>query len=393
MSGHIKSYGQHYLDNNDFLEIQKVLKSDFITQGPTIKKFENKISQKVGSKEALVCSSGTSALHLALISINIKEGDYVIIPAITFLAAANSVKYLNAKIIFTDVNHESGLVEPENLEKTIQECKKLNILGKVKAFIPVHLNGQCVDLKPINYICKKNNIKIIEDSCHALGSKYKPLNSNKKYKIGDCSFSDISTFSFHPVKNITTGEGGALTFNKKEIKKKLKVFRNHGIIKSKKFFNYEVKELGFNYRLSDINCALGLSQLKKINYFIRKRKNLFDYYNKKISNLSLYLKPIKTYKYCEPAWHLYVVRIDFKKIKVNKNKFAKELLKKGIGSQVHYVPLIFQPLYKKELRISNYKGAKEYYKNCLTLPLSVNMRYRDIDYIVFHIKKIIMKKK
>lgn len=393
ISRHIKSYGKHYVDNQDLLKIKKVLKSDFITQGPTIKEFENNISKKVGSKEAIVCSSGTSALHLALISINLKEGDYVIIPAITFLAAASSVKYLKAKIIFADVNHESGLVEPENLLKTIDRCKKLNILKKVKAFVPVHLNGQCIDLKTINNICKINNIKIIEDSCHALGTKYIPLNSKKTYKIGDCAFSDIATFSFHPVKSITTGEGGALTFNEKKIKRRLEILRNHGMTKSKRFFNYEINELGFNYRLSDLNCALGLGQLKKLNYFIKKRKKLFNYYNKKLSDLSPYLKPIKTYKYCDAAWHLYVVNIDFDKIKINRIKFVKKLLNKGIGTQVHYVPLIFQPLYSNEIKISNYKGAREYYKKCLTLPLSIMMTYKEIDYIVFHIKNIIIKNK
>ena len=389
ISRHIKSYGSHYIDNQDLLEIKRVLKSNFITQGPKIKEFEKKFARKVGSKEALVCSNGTAALHLALMSINLKEGDCVIIPAITFLSAANIAKYLKVKIIFSDVNEQSGLVEPENLLETIYKCEKRNILKKVKAFIPVHLNGQCSDLKTIQLICKKYKIKIIEDSCHALGTKYKPLGSKKEYQIGDCIFSDISTFSFHPVKTITTGEGGALTFNDKKKKIFLEKIRSHGIEKSNKFFNYEVNKLGFNYRLSDLSCALGISQLKKLNSFVKKRKILVDYYKKRILHLKPYIEAIKSYEFCSPAWHLFVVLIDFKKIKINKIIFAKKLLNAGIGSQVHYVPLVFQPLYKKEIKVSNYSGAKEYYKKTLTLPLSVQMTFRDVDYIVKNIKKII----
>jgi len=385
----IINYGRHYLDNEDLLTVKKILKSNFITQGPTIEKFEKKFAKKVGSKEALVCSNGTAALHLALMSINLKEGDCVIIPAITFLSAANIAKYLKVKIIFTDVNEQSGLVEPGNLLETIYKCKKRNILKKVKAFIPVHLNGQCSDLKTIHHICKKYKIKIIEDSCHALGTKYKPLGSKKEYQIGDCIFSDISTFSFHPVKTITTGEGGALTFNDKKKKIFLEKIRSHGIEKSNKFFNYQVNKLGFNYRLSDLNCALGLSQLKKLDSFVKKRKILVDYYKKRISHLKPYIKAIKSYEFCLPAWHLFVVLIDFKKIKINKIVFAKKLLSAGIGSQVHYVPLVLQPLYKNEIKFFNYKGAKKYYEKCLSLPLSVNMNLKDIDYIIINIKKII----
>ena len=169
----------------------------------------------------------------------------------------------------------------------------------------------------------------------------------------------------------------------------LEKIRSHGIEKSNKFFNYQVNKLGFNYRLSDLNCALGLSQLKKLDSFVKKRKILVDYYKKRISHLKPYIKAIKSYEFCLPAWHLFVVLIDFKKIKINKIVFAKKLLSAGIGSQVHYVPLVLQPLYKNEIKFFNYKGAKKYYEKCLSLPLSVNMNLKDIDYIIINIKKII----
>jgi len=390
----IASYGSHFIDKNDINNVVSVLKGKHLTQGPTIEKFEKNFSKLVHANNTIVCSNGTAAIHLALIAVGIKKDDYVIVPSITFLAAANAVKYLGARIIFSDVNPRNGLVEPENLLETLDRCKRIGIYKKIKAFIPIHLNGNCTDLKEIQNICRKKKITIVEDSCHALGTKYKPIKSKQKHPIGSCKFSDISTFSFHPVKIIATGEGGAVTINNKQKANYLRKIRSHGIIKSEnKLCFYKVKDLGFNYRLNDISCSLGLSQLKKINFFIKKRRKIVNYYKKKLKNLESFLDFIKVDKYCDPAWHIFVVLINFNKLKINKDKFLYYLKQKGIGIQVHYVPLIFQPLYKKEIKVSNYRGAKEYYSKALTLPLSIRMTLKDVEGRVKYIRQVIEKYK
>lgn len=405
----ILKYGDHQIDNSDIKAVIKTLKSDFLTQGPLVGKFEKEFSRYVGSKETVVCSSGTAAIHLSLISLGIKKNDFVIIPSVTFLSSASCVKHLGGKIIFADINPKTGLVEPENLLDVIIFAKKKGFLNKIKAFIPVHLNGQCTNLNIINKICSEYKIRIIEDSCHALGTYFKPKNSKKTYSIGSCRFSDISTFSFHPVKVIAMGEGGAITLNNRKTANKLRILRNHGILKSSRLFKnklnslavnnskkqwyYEVQNLGFNYRVSDINCALGLSQLKKINNFVKKRSFIVNLYNKKILPLFPYIQTIHNYKFCKTAWHIYVIFINFKMLKISKNQFVYLLQKNDIGFQVHYVPLIYQPVYKNEIMINKYPGAKEYYLNAITLPLSVKMSTSHVNFIVKVLKKIIEKYK
>jgi len=406
---YINRYGQHQIDNSDIKEVVKVLKSDFLTQGPFVEKFEKEFSKYVGSKEVVACSSGTAAIHLSLIALGIKKDDFVIIPSVTFLSSASCVKLLGGKIIFADVNPKTGLVEAENLLDVIIYAKKRRLLNRIKAFIPVHLNGQCADLDVIKKICLKYRIKIIEDSCHALGTNYRPKNSRKMYSIGSCNFSNISTFSFHPVKVIAMGEGGAISLNNKKIADNLRVLRNHGILKSQNLFKnkiksqavnnsnnqwyYEVQNLGFNYRVSDISCALGISQLKKINSFIKKRSFLVNLYNKKILSLFPFVEVLHNHKFCKTSWHIYVVLINFKMLNISKSKFAYLLKKNNIGFQVHYVPLIYQPVYKNEIMINKYPGAKEYYFNAMTLPLSVNMSAKHVNFVFKILKEIIEKHK
>ena len=387
-------YGRHCIDDQDIEAVVEVLKGDFLTSGPKSNEFELEFSKYIKSKYSVVFSSGTAALHMAGIALGIQKGDTVIVPAITFLASANAFKYLGANVIFADVDPLTGLMMPEKLERLILNNKK----EKIKAVISVHLNGQPTDLENIFKITKKYNLIHIEDACHALGGTY------KNTKIGECIFSDVTMFSFHPVKLLAMGEGGIISTNSKIISEKLKLLRNHGIEKRpQKFLNkdlafdnfgnpnpwyYEMQCLGYNYRASDIHCALGLSQLKKVDKFLKKRQNLTLYYNEKFFNLNVNLKTIEKVKWGTSGHHLYVIQIDFDESKISKSNFMSNLQKRGINTQVHYVPLIYQPFYKNE-GLKNFPGAISYYEKSLSIPLFPLMNNSDVDFVVKNIKDLL----
>ena len=280
-------YGRQYIDSQDIRLVSKALKEDLITTGRYVKKFESKISKFLNVKYVASCNNGTSALHLALMSINFKKHDVIIMPAINFIAVYNMARFMNAKIFLADVDSLTGQMTP----KTLSECIKRNKLKKIKVIITMYLGGYPENVIEFYKIKKKLNCYLIEDACHALGSMY--LFKKKFLSIGSCMHSDISTFSLHPVKTITSGEGGVITTNNKALYNKIISLRSHGINKDKNFhWKYNLNAPGFNYRLSDINCALGLGQLKKIKKFTNYRKNLFNVYKtqlKKISTQSLFL--------------------------------------------------------------------------------------------------------
>ncbi|MDB2515313.1 aminotransferase class I/II-fold pyridoxal phosphate-dependent enzyme [Candidatus Pelagibacter bacterium] len=370
-----KFYGHQKIFKDDINEVIKSLNYDFITNGKYLDLFEKKISNKFNCKYAIVCNSGTSALYLALRSLNLTKKDYVIIPSINFLASANVIKLIESKIIFCDVDPTNGLVTPKILNEVILKANKKNIFPKV--FIPQFHAGQCEDQKEIFKIAKKNKILIVEDACHALGSAYK---NSAKEMIGSCKYANISTFSFHPVKNITSGEGGVVTTNDKNLYNKIKILVSHGIIKNKKIgFSYNIKIPSFNFRLSELNCALGYSQLKKLTNFNNIKKKLYQYYVDKLSGLSK-IKIIKKTKYCDPHWHLFIILINFKNLS-ERSKLMKYLSKNNIGSQIHYKPVFKQELFKNDLKF-NINGSEEYYKKCLSIPFHTNLTRKDIDFIV-----------
>jgi dTDP-4-amino-4,6-dideoxygalactose transaminase len=284
-------YGRQFINYQDIKFVSKSLKEDLITTGNYVKKFENNISKFFNVKYASTCNSGTSALHLAFMAIELKKDDVVIMPAINFIAAYNMARFMNAKIFLADVDPLTGQMTPD----TLLECIKNNKIKKIKVIVTMYLGGYPENVFEFYNIKKKYNCYLIEDACHALGSKY--LFNKNFFYIGSCKHSDLSTFSLHPVKTITTGEGGIVTTNNKVFYNRIISFKSHGIKKDKiSHWKYDISKSGFNYRLSDINCALGLSQLKKINNFINYRKKVFNVYNaelkKKILLIFLFIKKI-----------------------------------------------------------------------------------------------------
>jgi dTDP-4-amino-4,6-dideoxygalactose transaminase len=373
-------YGRQYIDSQDIRLVSKALKEDLITTGSYVKKFENKISKFLKVKYVASCNTGTSALHLGLMAINLKKNDVIIMPAINFIAVYNMARLMNAKIFLADVDSLTGQMTP----KTLLECIKKNKLKKIKAIVTMYLGGYPENVVEFYKIKKKFNCYLIEDACHALGSKY--LFNKNFLPVGSCKHSDISTFSLHPVKTITSGEGGLITTNNKTFYNRILSLRSHGINKDKNFhWKYNLTESGFNYRLSDINSALGLAQLKKINKFINYRKKVFNIYKiglKKIINTI----SLPSYKKNKPSYHLFLISINFKKIRSTKDKFLKFLKKNNILCQYHYIPIYKFKLFSKKINLNNYKGSEFYYRNSLTLPIFYNLGFNYQNRILSQIK-------
>lgn len=366
-------YGRQWVDASDIREVIKVLKSDWLTQGPKIKEFEDALCKYTSAKYAVAVSSGTAALHISCLAANIKRGDEVITSPITFVASANSILYCGGKPVFADIQKDTANIDPEEIKKKINP--------NTKAIIPVHFAGHPCDLEEIKEIAEKHNLLIIEDAAHALGAEY------KKLKIGSCKYSDMTIFSFHPVKHITTGEGGAVLTNQKDLYQRLLLFRNHGIAKEKekmtKFdgpWYYEMHELGFNYRMTDFQCALGISQLRKLEKFLKRRREIVDIYNKELSKVNGIILPIEKPN-IKSSWHIYYIRL--KDPKRRKNLFEK-LLKYNIGVQIHYIPIHFQTYYKENFgyKVGDYPKAEDYYQSTITLPLYPKMMNSEIQYII-----------
>ena len=386
-------YGTQYIDRFDRNEILKVLSSKFITQGPEIKKFENIFARYVGSKYAIACASGTAALHLSCLALGINSKSKVITSAITFVASANCAEYLGANVDFVDVDKKTFCISVTELEKKLKK-KKIDLV------IPVHLSGHSSDMAQIYKLKKKYDFHIIEDSCHALGGKY------NSFKVGSCKYSDISTFSFHPVKPITTGEGGMITTNNKKIYQKLLLYRSHGIHKnSSRFKNrnlafdnnnqpnkwyYEMDVLGFNYRMNDLQAALGKSQLKKINLFTKKRNDIANLYNESFKNVQNLKIPFKN-KDVLHSYHLYTIQVDFKKTNLTKNKFMKFLFDCGIGTQVLYIPVFLQPYYKRKYNFNpkKFPVSMKYYQQALSIPIFYDLKKAEQKLVIKKIKQML----
>ena len=364
----ITPYGRQYIDSQDIRIVSKALKEDLITTGRYVKKFENKISKLLKVKYVASCHSGTSALHLALMAIDLEKDDVIIMPAVNFIAVYNMARLMNSKIFLADVNPLTGQMTPE----TLLECIKNNKLRKIKAIVTMYLGGYPENAIEFYKIKKKFNCYLIEDACHALGARY--FNNKKYLPVGCCKHSDISTFSLHPVKTITSGEGGLVTTNNKFFYEKILSLRSHGIDKDRNFhWKYNLSKSGFNYRLSDINCALGLGQLKKIDKFIDYRRKIFNIYkaglNGIVNSISLPLENSN-----KPSYHLFLISINFKEIGSTKDKLLKFLKKNNIFCQYHYIPIYKFKLFKKKINLSFYQGTEYYYKNSFSLPIFYNLK-------------------
>mgnify|MGYP001182479739 CR=1 FL=1 len=386
-------YGKHFIDDEDIKAVVEVLKYKNLTQGDEIEKFEHAVAKYVGSKYAVAISSWTSGLHIANLALKVKPGDEVVTSPITFVASSNSAIYCGAKPVFSDINDETINICPNQLEKTIKKNPK------IKVIIPVHFSGLPCDMKSISHIAKKYNLYVIEDAAHALGAKY-----SDGSMVGSCKYSEMTGFSFHPVKSIAAGEGGMITTNNYSIYKKLLRYRSHGINKlDDNFVNeqnsktngltnpwyYEMQELGYNYRITDIQCALGLSQLKKLDKFIERRKDLVNRYDEAFKAFKN-INPIQIEGRDLSSHHLYVVRINYDKIKVSRANIMNKLKEKGIFSQVHYIPVTSQPYYKARGYITeNYNNSLNFYNECLSLPLYFTLSNSDQDFVINELIKII----
>ena len=371
------SYGRQCIEQDDIGAVVEVLKSDFLTQGPKVKEFEESLASYCGARFAVVFSSGTAALHAAYFAAGLGKGDQIITSPMTFMATSNAALFLGAEPAFVDIEPDTGNIEHSLIEKAITD--------KTKAIVPIHFAGHPAELEKIAEIARRHHLLLIEDACHALGATY------KNTTIGDCRYSDMTVFSFHPVKSITTAEGGAVLTNREDFYRRLVMFRHHGVTKERDAFQnkeknlgqwyYEMQYLGYNYRLTDIHSALGISQLRKLDRFIRRRREIIETYNKAFKNNNFFDLPVEK-SYAKSAWHLYPIRLkdDYK---ANKATIFEGLREKGLGVQVHYIPVHLQPYYRQ---LGYKKGlcpnAEDFYEREISVPLYQSMSAEDVDYVV-----------
>ena len=361
-------YGKQTISDDDINSVIEVLKSDFLTTGPKIKEFEEAIANYCGAKYCVAVSNGTAALHLASLLL-LEKNDKVLTTPNSFLATSNSILYADAKPIFVDIKEDGNI----DLDLCEEELKKDSF---IKAIYTVHFSGNPVNQKKLNYLKENYNIKILEDCAHSIGATFEGI------KAGSCTNSDISIFSFHPVKHITTGEGGAITTNSKELYEKLLILRGHGMVKDAfmKPWEYEMQSLGFNYRITDFQCALGLSQLNKLDNFIQRRRELAKNYDNAFEN-SL-IKPL--YKFTEnSSYHLYVVQVDFDKLIITKEELFVKMRELNIGLQLHYIPINKQPYYKSlGYGNENIPVMEKYYKESFSIPLYPSLTNKEQEFVI-----------
>jgi len=362
-------YSKQNISNEDIQSVVETLKSDYLTTGPKIKEFEEALCKYTGAKYCVTVSNGTAALHLASLVL-LKENDKVLTTVNSFLATSNSILYVNAKPIFADIC-EDGNIDLELCEEALKKD------SSIKAIYVVHFSGLSVNQKKLKELKDKYKVKILEDCAHSIGAV------NGDVKAGSCSNSDISTISFHPVKGFTTGEGGAITTNSKELYEKLLVLRNHGMKANPDIapWHYDMTELGFNYRLTDIACALGISQLKRFDDFLGKRRALAKRYCEIFKKYE-FIKPIYDFT-PESAYHLFVVNIDFDRFNTNKKDFVLKMREKNIGLQFHYIPINKQPYYKNlGYGKENTPIMDKYYKEAISFPLYPTLTNKEQDYVI-----------
>ena len=369
-------YSTQQVDKNDIQEVIKTLRSPFLTQGPKVKKFEKEISKKVGAKYAAATNSATSALHISCMALGFKKNDILWTTPNTFVASSNCALHLGGKIDFVDIDYLSGNIDLILLEKKLFRAKKMNKLPKI--LVPVHFSGLPTYQDKIYKLSKKYNFKIIEDASHSLGAKY------NNEKVGSCKWSDITIFSFHPVKIITTFEGGIATTNKKFIHEKLQLFLNHGITKDKKKFRYKKKRdwyyeqqlLGLNYRMTDVAASMGLSQLKKLKKFINERNNIAKKYNKFLNEKYIHTPKIK--KNLLSSFHLYVIKVKDKYIRQH-NKLFNYLRKNKIYVNLHYIPVHLHPYYRRlGFKAGDFKVSEKHAKTSISIPIFPGLREKEV---------------
>jgi UDP-4-amino-4,6-dideoxy-N-acetyl-beta-L-altrosamine transaminase len=385
-------YGRQSIDEDDILAVTEVLRGDWLTTGPAVDAFEADFAAATGATHAISCANGTAALHLAALALCLGPGDRVVVPAITFLATANAAIYVGADVVFADVDADTGLMTADSLADALRRAG-----GPVKAIIPVHMAGQVVDLEGLKPAAERSGAALVEDASHAVGAL-----DRLGRPIGGCAVGCMATFSLHPVKTIACGEGGVVTTNDAVLAERLRRLRSHGMTRSG--FNvpeqaraadgsvnpwyYEMPEPGFNYRLSDIHAALGRSQLAKLRTFVAKRSELMQHYDRLLEPLAPVIRPIARVP-GTPAWHLNAVRINFDALDMDRAAVMNRLRARGIGTQVHYLPLHRQPYFRERYGAMDLPGADRWYRRTLSLPLFPAMTRQDVERVVEALHEIV----
>ncbi len=369
----------HWLEEEDILRAVEALRSSWITQGPLIEEFERKLAQRCGARYAVAFSSGTSALHAACSAAGIGPGDEVVTTPMTFVASANAALYQGAKPVFADIDPQTLNVDPEKLRQAVT--------SKTKAVLPVHFGGLPCDLERISQVARAAGLKVIEDACHALGAEWRTADG-KWERVGSCSHSDMTVFSFHPVKHITTGEGGMVLTNDPVLREKLRAFRHHGISKAEgeedpEPWRSEMRLLGTNARITDFQCALGLSQLEKLDRFLQRRAEIAKRYAKELEGSGLLPQQYDAAKF-RHAWHLYVVRLQSDRPEQDRRELYRALRTAGIGVNVHYLPVHLHEYYRKRFgtQPGDFPAAEDYYRRAITLPLYPRMTDEEVERVM-----------
>ena len=392
-------YGRQVIEDDDIAAVAEALRSDMLTTGPRVEAFETAFAETVGARHAVACSNGTAALHLSMLALDLRPGDVVIAPAVTFAATANCARYQGGEVIFADVDPDTGLMTPQTLEAAIGELNG----RKLAAVLPVHLAGNVVDLPGVRRLAGEHGAALVEDACHALRTRM--AFDNRPERVGDGRHAAMACFSFHPVKTLTTGEGGMVTTNDAGLAERLRLFRTHGISREPAGFQnhdlafdtdgaanpwvYEMQALGYNYRLPDILCALGLSQLAKLDRFVARRRALVARYRVLLEPLAPLVRCVASPRGCDPSLHLFVALIDFEAAGRSRRRVMEALRARGIGSQVHYIPVHQQPYYEARYGRIDLPGADAYYERCLSLPLFPTMADTDPDRVVVALRAVL----
>ena len=372
-------YGRQTIEDDDVAVVAAALRRDMLTTGPLVERYEREFAEATGAVHAVACNSGTAALHLAMLALGFGPGHAAIVPSMTFLSTANAVRMTGAEVLFADVDADTGLMTPETFAAA---CERARGDQKVKAALPVHLNGQICDMTSLARIAEVRGISLVEDACHALGIS----------NVGATLYSSMACFSTHPVKAIATGEGGVVTTTDEPLARRMRALRNHGMTRDPGEFEntdfafdggaanpwyYEMHEVGWNYRMPDVLCALGSSQLRKLDRFHRRRAEIAAVYDRLLAPLAPALRPVP-HGNRPRGWHLYVVLIDFAALGTTRAQLMNALRTRGIGTQVHYIPVHRQPCYRLRYGAPSLPGADAYYARCLSIPMYPAMSENDV---------------
>ncbi len=380
------SYGRQHITDEDIAAVVETLKSDYLTQGPKIKEFEDKFAAYTGAKYNVLVSNGTAGLHLAAMALDIQPGDKIITTPITFVASANGFRYCGAEVVFCDINSDNYLLDIDKLEDMLKAVPK----GTYKAVVPVDFAGYPYDVERLRVLADEYGFAIVEDACHAPGGVFID-SKGVKHRVGDCAYADMTVFSYHPVKHIATGEGGSVTTNRKDLYDKLSLYRTHGIVKDPSLLEkidggwyYEMQELGYNYRITDFQAALGISQLSRLNWSIERRQAIALRYNEAFKGTDIVTPKVAAD--ISHAYHLYIIQVEKRK------ELYDYLRTQNIFAQVLYVPAHMMPYYRQfGWKQGDCPIAENYYEHCLALPMFPTLTSEEQEYVISKVFEFIRK--